>query len=344
MSKSMLKTFRVLGLAVLLAAGLVAGVAGAGLAADAKKDQPITVFGHMNPDTDAVASAIAATHLWNARGIKAEAAMQGPLNPETTWVLNKFKVQAPPIIDSVAGKKIGIVDFAEYGQGPKDMKEATLVFIVDHHKLGGLSTDAPLEVWMQPWGCAATILHEMFIYYNVPIPKDLAGIMLGAILSDTVIFKSVTTTENDKRVAEALAKIAGVKDIKAMGIEMFNAKADYGSRTPKDLVGMDYKNFEMGGKKVGVGQLEVVDLKALDKLKPELLKAMAEIKKEKGLDSIFLMLTDIMQEATMLLAVTDNPAIVKKAWNLELKNNEVWMPGVMSRKKQIIPQLESAYK
>lgn len=346
MSKSLFRVFRTLGLVALFAAFVLA--AGVAVAADAPKDakdEPILVFGHINPDSDSVAGAIAAAHLWNARGMKAEAVMQGPLSPEAAWVLKKFNLETPRIIDSVAGKKIGLVDFSDAPQGPKDIAEANLVFIVDHHKLGGLKSTAPLEAWILPVGSTNTVLFEMYNYYGVPIPKDIAGAMLSAILSDTVIFKSVTCTPKDKAAAEALAKIAGVTDMKAQGIEQFNVKSDFGTKAPKDLVTQDYKDFTMNGKKVGVGQLEVVDLKALDALKPKLVAAMTEIKKEKGQDAIFLMLTDIMQESTMLLAVADNgPALVKKAWNLELKGNEVWMPGVMSRKKQIIPQLEAAYK
>jgi len=224
------------------------------------------------------------------------------------------------------------------------MKDANLVFIVDHHKLGDVSSPSPLEVWMQPWGCACTILYEMYQYYGVTIPKDLAGGMMGAILSDTVIFKSVTTTDKDKDAVKALAKIAGVADPVAVGLAQFNAKSEIDGVPGKDLVLRDYKKFDMNGTKVVVAQLEVVDLGPLKARKAELLKAMEEVKKENGAHSVFLMLTDIMAEGTLLLTVTDDASVVEKAWSKKVVDNAVDMPGVMSRKKQIIPQLEGVFK
>ena len=332
-------------LALFMMAGAVMTFAGAAQAADekAKDAGPILVFGHTSPDSDAVFSAMSAAYLWNARGIKAEAFVQGKLNPETEFLMKKFGLKTPPLLGAVAGKNIGITDFADTAQGPKDMKEASLVFIVDHHKLGDVSSASPLEVWMQPWGCACTILYEMYQYYGVTIPKDLAGGMMGAILSDTVIFKSVTTTKRDREVVEALAKIAGVADPVAVGLAQFNAKAEIDGVPAKDLVLRDYKKFDMSGTKVIVGQLEVVELGPVKARKAELLKAMEEVKKENGAHSVFLMLTDIMAEGTLLLTITDDASVVEKAWSKKLVDNAVDMPGVMSRKKQIIPQLEGVF-
>ena len=333
------------GLALFMMAGVAISFAGSAQAADkdAKDAAPILVFGHLSPDSDAVFSAMSAAYLWNSRGIKAEAYVQGKLNPETEFLMQKFGLKTPPMLGAVAGKNIGITDFADTAQGPKDMKEANLVFIVDHHKLGDVSSSSPLEVWMQPWGSACTILYDMYQYYGVDIPKDLAGGMMGAILSDTVIFKSVTTTEKDKVAVAALAKIAGVDDPVAVGLAQFNAKAEIDGVAAKDLVLRDYKAFDMSGTKVIVAQLEVVDLGPVKARKAELLKAMGEVKKENGAHSVFLMLTDIMAEGTELLAVTDDASVVEKAWNKKIVNNAVDMPGVMSRKKQIIPQLEGVF-
>ena len=331
------------GLALFMMAGATITFSGTAQAAEKKDPGPIQVFGHTSPDSDAVFSAMSAAYLWNARGIKAEAFVQGKLNPETEFLMKKFGLKTPPVLGEVAGKNIGITDFADTAQGPKDMKEANLVFIVDHHKLGDVSSSSPLEVWMQPWGCACTILYEMFNYYGVKIPKDLAGGMMGAILSDTVLFKSVTTTKRDKEVVAELAKIAGVADPIAVGLAQFNAKAEIDGVAAKDLVLRDYKKFDMKGTKIIVAQLEVVELGPIKGRKAELLKAMEEVKKENGAHSVFLMLTDIMAEGTLLLAVTDDASVVEKAWNKKLVDNAVDMPGVMSRKKQMIPQLEGVF-
>jgi len=188
------------------------------------------------------------------------------------------------------------------------------------------------------------VLFEIYKFYNLEIPKDLAGGMLAAILSDTVIFKSVTTTPRDKSAAETLAKTAGVADVNALGIEMFNAKSAMADSPAKKLVLGDYKPYEMSGTKVGVSQIQLVDLRPAVARKKEFLAAMQEVKKENGAHSVFLMVTDIMQEATMLYVVTDDKGLVKKAFKQDAKDSELWMPGVMSRKSQIIPPLEEALK
>lgn len=308
------------------------------------ESDPILVFGHLNPDTDSVVGAISAANLLNKIGKTAEPMMQGSLTPESGFVLKKFNLKEPKILSTVSGKKIGIVDFTDLAQGPSDMKDAKLVFIVDHHKLGDVTSSTPLEAWIRPVGSTNTILFEMYQYYNVPISKDLAGAMLSAILSDTVIYKSVTTTAHDKAAGVALAKIAGITDPKKLGIEMFKVKSAIEGTPAKELVVRDYKDFNMSGKKIGVGQLELVDLSLINAHKQDLLAAMQTMKKDNKNHSIFLMLTDIMKEGTVLLVVTDDPSIVKKAFNQDLNNSEIWLPGVMSRKKQIIPNLEAAAK
>lgn len=305
---------------------------------------PILVFGHKNPDTDSIVGAISAANLLTKTGRPALPMAQGKPNPETEFVLKKFALPVPTVLGSVAGKPVGIVDFNDPPLGPDDLKDAALVFIADHHKLGGLSTPAPLEVWLQPVGSVNTVLYEMYGFYNVAIPKDIAGGMLCAILSDTVIYKSATTTERDKAAGAALAKIAGVGDAKALGIELFKIKSEIDGTSARELTLRDFKDFVMSGTKVGVGQLEVVDLSLVANRKKDLLNAMRQVKEEQGLHSIFLMLTDIMKEGTELLFISNDPSVVKKAFNVEPKGSEVWLPGVMSRKKQIIPNLEAVFK
>jgi manganese-dependent inorganic pyrophosphatase len=312
--------------------------------ATAADKEPILVFGHANPDTDAVISSMAAADILTKTGRPAEARVQGPLNAETTLVVKKFGLKTPELLGPVAGKDIAITDFAELGQGPPDMKDAKLVFVADHHKLGDISSAAPLEAWFMPLGSACTVLFEVYNYYKLDIPKDIAGGMLSAILSDTVIFKSVTTTARDKAAAEALAKAAGVADVKALGIEQFNAKSAIAETPAKKLVLGDYKPYDMSGTKVGVGQMELVDLGPAKARKKELLAAMQEVKKENGLNSIYLMVTDIMQEGTLMYVVSDSKDLTRKAFKQDAKDSELWLPGMMSRKKQVIPPLEEALK
>ena len=298
----------------------------------------IQVVGHKNPDTDSVCSAIALADLKTKLGVKAVPRVQGKLNNESKFVLKHFNVSEPEMY-----KKNGLVmlvDHTEKSQSVDNIEDVEIITIVDHHKLGDVTTDKPLEMWVQPVGCTCTIIKKMYDYNSIKIEKNIAGLMLSAILSDTVIFKSATTTEEDKKAANELAKIAGVKDVKAFGMEMFKVKSDFKNASVEDLVFKDYKDFNMNGKKVGVGQLEVIDITLLEDKKQELYEKLKEVKKDKH--TVMLMLTDIMKEGTELLVVTDDSSIIKKAFGKELKGESVWLEGVMSRKKQIIPYLEKA--
>lgn len=301
------------------------------------------VLGHMNPDTDSIISAIVAADLYSKRGMDVTAVAQGAPTPETEFVLKKFGIAAPQIVDDVAGKDVYLVDYSDLAQAPKGMDSATVLGIVDHHKLGDVTTSAPLEAWIWPVGCTNTVLKSMYDFYGIEIPKNLAGAMLCAILSDTVIFKSPTCTPADKKAVEELAKIAGVSDVVALGMEMFKVKSAVEGAPMKDLVFRDYKDFDMNGNKVGIGQLEVVDLSILEPVKAGLQAEIEKIKGE-GRHSVFLLLTDIMKEGSEMLIVSDDPSVVEKAFGVKPEGASVWLPGVMSRKKQVVPNFEKAFK
>lgn len=302
-----------------------------------------TVIGHMNPDTDSVVSAIAAADLYSKRGNHAEPAAQGEPAPETAFVLQRFGLSAPRVMKDVAGQDIFLVDFSDLAQAPDGIKEASILGIVDHHKLGDITTPAPLEAWIWPVGCTGTVLKNMFDFYRVAIPADLAGAMMCAILSDTVIFKSPTCTDADKKAVEELARIAGVEDYRALGMEMFRVKSAVDGASMKDLVFRDYKDFDMGGKKVGIGQLEVIDLAMLDSVRDGLREELARVKGE-GRHSVCLLLTDIMKEGSDMIIVSDEPELIGSAFGVKVDGDTVWLPGVMSRKKQVVPNFEKVFK
>ncbi len=304
---------------------------------------PWIVIGHKAPDTDAITASIAVAQLKARTGQAAIAAAQGEPNAETHYVLETCGLKAPEVIRSVAGRQVFLVDHSDYPLAPDDMKKAELVGFVDHHKLGGLTSEKPVEVWAQPVGSSATVIARMYAAANQPVPKDIACGMLAAILSDTVVFKSPTTTPEDRATATKLAEIAGIQDMHALGIKMFEVKSDIKGTPVAKLLRQDLKDFDMNGKKVAVAQLEIMDLSALSLRKPELLQAMNEMKLS-GYHSILLMLTDIMKEGTELLVLSDDPARIQTAIKATLRDNAVWLPGVMSRKKQIIPDLEVAFK
>ena len=299
--------------------------------------------GHIIPDSDSVCSAISLAYLLNKIGRAATPARQGELNPETKFILDKFGFEAPIIKTSFAGDELFITDYSDLAQAPQDMDKTTVVGIVDHHKLGDITTSTPLECWIRPVGCTNTIVKEMYDYHKVEIPKNIASIMLCAILSDTVIFKSPTCTALDIQVVKELSKICGIEDFGALGMEMFKVKSEVEGTPIRELVMRDYKNFDMHGFKVGVGQLEVVDGSVFDKIKDELMEDIKKVKDEQNLHTVALLLTDIMKEGSEVLVVSNDTSIFEKAFNCKLEDGKVWLDGCLSRKKQIIPFLEPAF-
>jgi manganese-dependent inorganic pyrophosphatase len=329
-------------LAALLAAALALGPACAQAQSRADVDAAL-VIGHMNPDTDSIISAIAVADLNSRRGIACRPAAQGAPSPETAFVLKRFSLAAPEVVHDVSGRKLYLVDFSDPSQAPRGIGEAEILGIVDHHRLGGVTTSRPLEIWTWPVGCAGTVIKSMYDFYGIDIPRNIAGGLLCAILSDTVVFRSPTTTGQDRKAAEALAKIAGVADCKALGMEMFKAKSAVEGVSAKDLVSRDFKDFTMNGRKVGIGQIEVLDLSMLGRLKDGLYREIVRVKGE-GRHSVFLMLTDIARGGTEMLFVSDDPSVAEKAFGRKTDGRSVWLDGVMSRKKQVVPSLEKAFK
>ncbi len=299
--------------------------------------------GHIIPDSDSVCSAISLAYLLNKIGRAATPARQGELNPETKFILDKFGFEAPVLKTSFAGDELFITDYSDIAQAPQDLDKTTVVGIVDHHKLGDITTSAPLECWIRPVGCTNTIVKEMYDYHKVEIPANIAAIMMCAILSDTVIFKSPTCTPLDIQVVKELSKICGIEDFGALGMEMFKVKSEVEGTPVRDLVMRDYKNFDMHGSKVGVGQLEVVDGSVFDKIKDDLMKDIKKVKEDEGLHTVALLLTDIMKEGSEVLVVSNDTSIFEKAFNCKLEDGKVWLDGCLSRKKQIIPFLEPAF-
>ncbi|MEM0331129.1 MAG: manganese-dependent inorganic pyrophosphatase, partial [Archaeoglobaceae archaeon] len=269
-------------------------------------------------------------------------AVQGDLNPETKFVLEKFGFKTPQKISDASGKKIALVDHSEKAQSLENLENGEIVAIVDHHKLGDITTPNPILFFNLPVGCTATVLKVLYDKTGIEVPKDIAGIMLASILSDTVIFKSATTTELDKKAAEELAKISGIKDLIKFGIEVKSKLSDVEGMSARDIMMRDFKDFNMGGKKVGIGQIELLDLSMIEGRKEEIYQELAK-KKAEGYHSVFLMLTDIMKEGTELLVVTDDPKVVEKAFGKKLEGKSLWLEKVMSRKKQIVPPLEKAF-
>lgn len=301
------------------------------------------VFGHTSPDSDSIVGAISLSYLKNQIGEDCIPTRQGNISAETEFILNTFGGELPELKTSVAGESVYIIDFSDYAQAPKDIKEATILGIVDHHKLGDIITSTPLECWIRPIGCSNTVVYEMYKSYDVEIPKNIAGMMMLAILSDTVIFKSPTCTKIDTKAVKELAKIAGVEDYKALAMEMFIVKSATDGASARDLNTRDYKPFDMNGNKVGINQLEMIDITALDDRKSDIFNDMKKMKDEEGLHTMMVLLTDIMKEGSQLLVVSDDESKIASAFNTTLTDSQVWLNGVLSRKKQVVPVIQPLF-
>lgn len=305
----------------------------------------VYVVGHKSPDTDSVAAAISYANLKNQLGMPEiyVPAAAGTINAETKFVLDHFSVPVPETITDGKGKKIVLVDHNEVGQAVENIKEATILEVIDHHKIGDITTPNPIFFHNEPVGSTATIVSAMYDQHKVPISREMAGVMISAILSDTVLFKSPTCTAKDKEEVAKLAKITG-EDFQEYGIAMLTAKSDISSKTAMDIVKGDYKHFDFAGTKAGVGQIEVMDLSVLAPRKKDILETMEKVRKDEGLSFVLIMLTDVMKEASDLLFVGSPVDKFEKAFAGKMENNSIYKKGVLSRKKQVIPPLEAAFK
>jgi len=303
----------------------------------------IYVTGHKNPDTDSVTAAIAYAELMKAQGEDAVPAMQGEMNPETVTVLERFGVSAPEIMTDATGKQIALVDHSDLNQAPDNLSADNVVAIVDHHKIGDVTTNNPIFCCVQPVGCTGTVLKQLYDTAGVAVDAKVAGLMLSAILSDTVNFKSPTCTDADKKAVAELKEIAGVSDTDELFMDMLKAKSSVDGVPAKDLLNRDYKDFDMNGNKVGCGQLELATLDQVADIRADLLAAMQEQKAEGGQHTILLMLTDVVKEGTDLVVVSDDTSIIEGAFGGKIEGDSMWVPGMMSRKKQVVPNMQKAF-
>ncbi len=298
----------------------------------------VYVIGHKSPDTDTVCSAIAyAEYLKKKEKIGAIAAVCGDINPETKFVLDYFKIKKPAKLNSAAGKTLVLVDHNERSQMPDGAELEKVVEVIDHHKIC-FECPAPVRFRAEPLGATATLVAKIMAENNFKIPKPMAGILLSAILSDTVVFKSPTCTAEDIKIAKLLAKTAGIKDIKKFGIEIKKQKASLKKMTAGQIINSDRKTFEAQGKKFGVGQIEVVDLSEARARQNEIKTEMEKIRTQEGLEFITLMATDIINCGSEIFIAGD-PARIEKTFGKIPANGNLYVKGMMSRKKDLLPPL-----
>jgi manganese-dependent inorganic pyrophosphatase len=298
------------------------------------------IFGHKNPDTDTICSAIAYAELKKELGWNVEAVRLGNVSGETQFALDQFGVQAPRLVEAVASqaKNVILVDHNERQQSASDIDQVRVVEVIDHHRIANFETSAPLYYRAEPVGCTATILKKLYKENGVSIRKEMAGLMLSAIISDSLLFKSPTCTDEDLAAARELAQIAGV-DADSYGLDMLKAGADLSDKSIQQLISLDAKEFQMGSAKVEIAQVNAVDVNDVLNRQKELEDALRDIISAKGLDLFLFVVTDILNNDSIAVAIGDKAAAVEKAYNIKLSDNKAVLKGVVSRKSQIVPVL-----
>ncbi|MGO2095165.1 MAG: manganese-dependent inorganic pyrophosphatase [Mammaliicoccus sciuri] len=298
------------------------------------------IFGHKNPDTDTIASALVMEDLQKELGNDVQAARLGDVSDETQFALDYFKVQAPALLETpLKDKNVILVDHNEFQQSADDITDATITMVVDHHRISNFETAAPLYYRAEPVGCTTTILKKMYEEKGIEIKPEIAGLMISAIISDTLLFKSPTCTEQDKQACEALAKIANV-DLNEYGLEMLKAGASVKGKSPEFLLNMDAKSFNMGDKVVRIAQVNTVDVNEVLEIQEDVENEINAIIAKEQYDLFVFVITDILNSDSTAIALGKEQQVVTKAFNTELNGNVAVLPGVVSRKKQVVPPID----
>lgn len=302
------------------------------------------IFGHKNPDTDSICSALAYADLKTEIGADVEPVRLGSVSAETQFALDSFKVNAPRLVESVAAEasQVILVDHNERQQSASDIDAVTIVEVIDHHRIANFETAGPLYYRAEPVGCTSTIVLKLFKEKGVAVRPQTAGLMLSAIISDTLLLKSPTCTPEDVAAAHELASIAGV-DLHSYGLEMLRTGASLADKSIAQLVSLDAKEFTMGGSKVEIAQVNAVDVEQVLSRQAELEAALQKIVADKSLDLFLFVVTDILNSDSIAVAIGPRASVVESAYGVTLADNRALLAGVVSRKAQIVPVLTAAF-
>lgn len=306
--------------------------------------ETIYVAGHKSPDLDSVIGTIAYAYLRNKKGNGNNyvPVVAGELNAETKYILSRFELATPEQMKSVAGKKVVLVDHNEAYQAIDGLDEAQILEVIDHHRMN-FSYSEPIRIVIEPIGSSSNVIAKIFKADDIAIPANLAGAMLGATLTDTVITKSPTTTAEDITIIQYLADVAGILNWKEYGMEIFKVRSSVSELKDEQIVLADYKDFDIGGKKFGIGQVETVDISEFDSRKEGLLKALKDIQSSGDYHSVILFLTDILEETSHFLMASEEPDRIAEAFG-QINDTNSFTAPVLSRKKQVIPSLMEQFK
>ncbi|MHA6259876.1 manganese-dependent inorganic pyrophosphatase [Sporosarcina sp. CAU 1771] len=305
----------------------------------------VLVFGHKNPDTDSIASAISYAYLKKKLGMNAEAVRLGTVTSETAYALDYFGFEAPRLIEKAApeANHVILVDHNEKQQSVDDIDDVQIIEVVDHHRIANFQTNDPLYYRAEPVGCTATILNKLFKEHGIEIPKDIAGLMLSALISDSLLFKSPTYTEEDRLAVKELTAIADI-DAETYGLEMLKAGADLSGKTLEDLITLDAKEFGIGEMKIEIAQVNAVEVQEVMDRQVELEALIGQVIEEKELSLFLFVVTDILNNDSTILALGKEAERASAAFDINLQNNIGMLKGIVSRKKQIVPVLTEALK
>lgn len=308
----------------------------------------ILVFGHQKPDTDAIGSSYGFSYLSNHRpngALNTEVVALGTPNEETQFVLDYFGVKAPRVVKSAKEEGVDTViltDHNEFQQSISDIEDLTIYGVVDHHRVANFNTAAPLFMTVEPVGSASSIVYRKFLEANVEIPREVAGLLLSGLISDTLLLKSPTTHVTDHKVAKELAEIAGV-NLEEYGLAMLKAGTNLSTKTAEELIDIDAKTFELNGSNVRIAQVNTVDI-------PEVLERLSDIKAAinasmtaNGYDDFVFMITDIVNSNSEIIALGTHPEKSEAAFNFTLADDHAFLAGAVSRKKQVVPQLTESF-
>ena len=305
----------------------------------------ILVFGHQNPDSDALGSSIAYAYLKRELGVDAEAVALGTPNEETIFALNYFGVEAPRVVESAKAEgadQVILTDHNEFQQSISDIRDVEVVEVIDHHRVSNFETANPLYMRLEPVGSASSIIYRLYKENGVAIPKEMAGLLLSGLISDTLLLKSPTTHETDPAVAADLAEIAGV-NLEEYGLALLKAGTNLATKSAEELIDIDAKSFELNGNQVRVAQVNTVDINEVLERRAEIEAAMTAAIQANGYSDFVLMITDILNSNSEILALGANMDKVEAAFNFKLENNHAFLAGAVSRKKQVVPQLTESF-
>ena len=299
------------------------------------------IIGHKNPDTDTICSAIVYQDFLTQKKIESKAYALGELNNETRFIFEKFNIKQPERIDTLPhGSEIILLDHNESGQSIENINDLDIVEIIDHHKIK-LETDKPISIYIEPLGSSCSIIAKKYFENSVTLSKENAILLISGIISDTLYFRSPTTTQTDKDLAKKLNEIAKIDDLEKYSLEMFNAKSDLGDISISKLIHLDYKTFEFGDLNYGIGVMETTDKEfGLSKTK-EILKELATIKETDKLDGVFFTIIDILNEESFTLYSSNKEKeLFSKLFNATEQKGSLFVDNLISRKKQIVPILK----